>query len=120
LVDLPGYGFARAPQALRMQWKQLVEAYLESRSTLTGVVVVMDARHPFTALDEQLLGWLGDVRRLVLLSKADKLSRNEQAALAKKYDAALLFSSVTRQGVEECRGLLERWLQQGAEIKSPR
>jgi GTP-binding protein EngB required for normal cell division len=80
----------------------------------------MDARHPFTALDEQLLEWLGDSRKLVLLSKADKLSRTEQAALMKSYGDALLFSSTTRQGVEECCNLLESWLQPAAEIKSPR
>jgi len=120
LVDLPGYGYARVPQAQQAQWQQLVSAYLGSRSTLAGIVVIMDARHPFTALDEQLLAWLGSTRKLVLLSKADKLSRAEQAALGKKFTGALLFSSVTRQGVEECRGLLEGWLQQVAGIKSPR
>ena len=120
LVDLPGYGFARVPQALRAQWQALVGGYLGSRATLAGVVVVMDARHPFTALDEQLLGYIGDTRRLVLLSKADKLTRAEQAALGKKFGDAVLFSSATQQGVEEARGLLERWLQQAAEIKSPR
>ena len=120
LVDLPGYGYARVPQALRAQWQALVGAYLRSRAQLAGVVVIMDARHPFTPLDEQLLAWLGETRRLVLLSKADKLSRAEQSALQKKFGDALLFSSVTRQGVDECRGLLEHWLQQAAEIKSPR
>jgi GTP-binding protein len=111
-----------------MQWKGLVDAYLSSRPALAGIVVIMDARHPFTRLDEQLLDWLGasapsarpSPRRLTLLSKADKLSRAEQAALKKKFSNALLFSSVTRQGVEECRDLLEGWLQQAAEIKSPR
>jgi GTP-binding protein len=89
------------------------------------VVVIMDARHPLTPLDAQLLDWLGDGLRLVLLSKADKLSRAEQAATLKKVRAvvgadAMLFSSVTRQGVEECRDLLESWLEQVVEIKSPR
>ena len=121
LVDLPGYGYARVPQALRAQWQALVSAYLQDRPTLAGVVVIMDARHPFTPLDQQLLAWLGDIRRVVLLSKADKLSRAEQAAALQSVGRdALLFSSVTRQGVEECRGLLESWLQQAAEIKSPR
>ena len=119
LVDLPGYGFARAPQALRAQWKTLVDAYLSSRPTLAGIVVIMDARHPFTPLDRQLLEWLGSARRLLLLSKADKLSRAEQSALQGKFGDALLFSNVSRQGVEECRGLLEQWLEQAAEIKMP-
>ena len=121
LVDLPGYGYARVPQAVRAQWQTLVSAYLQDRPTLAGVVVIMDARHPLTPLDRQLLAWLGDIRRLVLLAKADKLSRAEQAAALKSVGGdALLFSSVSRQGVEECRGLLEGWLQQAAEIKSPR
>jgi GTP-binding protein len=120
LVDLPGYGYARVSKDLRSQWQALVGAYLQERPGLAGVVVIMDARHPFTPLDEQLVAWLGDTRKLLLLSKSDKLSRAEQNALVKQHEGALLFSSVTRQGVEECRGLLERWLQQAAAIKSPR
>jgi len=119
-VDLPGYGYARVPHAMRAQWQTLVGSYLSSRSALAGIVVIMDARHPFTTLDEQLLAWLGGVRVLVLLSKADKLSRAEQATLGRKFPQAVVFSSVTRQGVERCRDLLEAWLQQAAEIKSPR
>jgi GTP-binding protein len=79
----------------------------------------MDARHPLTALDTQLLDWLGETRKLVLLSKADKLSRAEQAAALKAVRLAVkgdvqLFSSVTRQGVEDSRDLLESWLEQAA------
>jgi GTP-binding protein len=120
LVDLPGYGFARAPQSLRRQWQVLVGGYLDSRPTLVGIVVIMDARHPLTPLDEQLLAWLGDRRRLVLLSKADKLSRAEQAALRARFRGAVLFSSTSGAGIEESRKLLEQWLEQAAEIKSPR
>ena len=116
LVDLPGYGYARVPQAMRDAWRVLVTDYLQSASVV-GVVVVMDARHPLTPLDQQLLQWLGDVPRLLLFSKADKLSRAEQAKLASEAksrgDATLLFSSVTKQGVVEARALLERWLQAG-------
>jgi GTP-binding protein len=115
LVDLPGYGYARVPKAMRAQWRALVGAYLGSRTTLVGVVMIMDARHPLTPLDEQLLQFLGDVPLLVLLSKADKLTRKEQAAALATVETAVqgtarLFSSVTRQGVEECRSLLEQWL----------
>ena len=129
LVDLPGYGYARVPRGLRSEWRSLVDAYLSSRRSLAAVVLVMDARHPLTALDEQLLAWLGGVPALALLSKADKLSRREQAAVLKSTRLRLagrsaptevqLFSSVTRQGVEEARALLEQWLH-GAQIKSPR
>lgn len=115
LVDLPGYGFARVPRALRAQWEALVGAYIGSRDTLLGVVIVMDARHPLTPLDLQLLDFLRGVRLLILLAKADKLGRTEQAAVLKKVSGVVradvrLFSSLTRQGVEECRDLLERWL----------
>ena len=91
-------------------------------------------RHPLTPLDQQLLQWLGDVPVLALLSKADKLTRREQEAVLPDVEErlgaagnvrAVLFSSVSKQGVEECRGLLEAWLRgagpaQAAEIKSPR
>jgi GTP-binding protein len=119
LVDLPGYGYARVPQAQRARWRELVSGYLGSRPNLAGIVVIMDARHPLTPLDAQLLGWLGERRRLLVLAKADKLTRAEQAALKREFTDALLFSSVTRQGVEECRGLLESWLEQAAENKKP-
>ena len=122
LVDLPGYGYARVPQEMRDAWRALVADYLQS-AAVAGVVVIMDARHPFTPLDQQLLAWLGDVPRLVLFSKADKLSRNEQAKLLadakSRGGATLLFSSVTKQGVDEARNLLEQWLQAGRENKKP-
>jgi GTP-binding protein len=115
LVDLPGYGFARVPQAMKAQWQDLVGHYLHSRPALAGVVVVMDARHPLTRLDRQLIEWLGARRLLLLLSKADKLTRAEQAQTVKRLVTPVgaqvrLFSSVTGQGVEDCRDLLERWL----------
>jgi GTP-binding protein len=123
LVDLPGYGYAKVPQALRAQWQSLVGSYVTSRDTLVGVVLVMDARHPLTTLDLQLIQFLGDVRLLALLSKADKLTRAEQAAVLKSVKASLqaevrLFSSLTRQGVDECRDLLEAWLDRPSSRKS--
>jgi GTP-binding protein len=111
---------------MRTQWRELVGSYLGSASALVGVVLVMDARHPMTPLDLQLIEWLGERPLLALLSKADKLSRSAQSALLADVrrqlgrNSATLFSSVTRQGVEECRDLLEQWLDRPAEIKSPR
>jgi GTP-binding protein len=124
LVDLPGYGFARVPQALREHWHALVSSYITSRDTLVGVVLIMDARHPLTPLDTQLIHFLGDVRLLALLAKADKLTRAEQAKTLQSVQASLradvrLFSSLTRQGVEECRDLLESWLAAGRGNKKP-
>ena len=127
LVDLPGYGYARVPQALRAHWSELVGAYVRSRENLVGVVVLVDARHPLMPLDRQLIAWLGDARRkLVLLTKADKLSRVQQQAALEDVrtqlprDEVQLFSSVSKQGVDQCRGLLEDWLAAGRENKSPR
>jgi len=115
LVDLPGYGYAKVPHAVREGWRTLVGSYVRSRATLTGVVLVMDARHPLTELDLQLVEFLGDVRLLALLSKADKLPRAAQSKTLSAVSASInaevrLFSSLTRQGVDECRDLLERWL----------
>src|SRR3954471_24227843 len=116
LADLPGYGYARVPQSMRAHWRELVGAYLRSASRLAGVVVLMDARHPLTALDQQLIDWLGDLPFFILLTKADKLSRSAQATLVADirrrlgHDNVMLFSSVTRQGVDECRDRLEQWL----------
>jgi GTP-binding protein len=136
LADLPGYGYARVPRPMREQWGQLVGGYLRARGGLAGIVVLMDARHPLTPLDEQLLGWLRGARLLILLSKCDKLSRRARQAVLTETRARLaergeraevrLFSSLTGEGVEECRELLEGWLQaadaavQPAGIKNPR
>lgn len=122
LADLPGYGYASVPQALRATWDDLIGGYLLGRRTLVGVVVLMDARRPFTDNDRGFLEWLrpAAASRLILLSKADKLSRAEQAeTLARtrlKLDATaltsqvMLFSSKSGAGVDETRALLDSWL----------
>lgn len=126
LVDLPGYGYARVPHALKERWSELVDLYVRTRENLIGVVVLVDSRHPLMPTDRHLIAWLGDTRRkLILLTKADKLSRSEQGKVLRSVRAELprdevrLFSSVTGSGVEECRDLLERWLTAGRENKRP-
>ena len=123
LADLPGYGYAAAPQALRASWDSLIGGYLTGRRTLAAVVVLMDARRPLMANDRHFMEWLRPVgaRRLVLLSKADKLSRAEREKALVNTRAALdeaamgsevaLFSSKSGEGVEETRALLDDWLQ---------
>lgn len=127
LVDLPGYGYARVSQSVRAQWDQLVGGYLESRTALAGVVVLMDARRAFTAPDEHLLAWLRPRGRhlLVLLAKCDKLPRRTQDAALRAARArlastdpgaqALLFSSQSGEGVDTARALLEDWLRAARE-----
>jgi GTP-binding protein len=122
LADLPGYGHAAAPHSLRASWDALIGGYLTGRRSLAAVVVLTDARRPLTANDRHFLEWLRPVgaSRLVLLSKADKLSRAERvqalSSTRSALDAAattsevMLFSSKSGEGVEEARALLEGWL----------
>src|SRR3954471_13692653 len=72
LADLPGYGYARVPQSMRAHWRELVGAYLQSASRLVGVVVVMDARHPLTPIDQQLMEWLPGLPFFFFFSKAEQ------------------------------------------------
>ena len=122
LADLPGYGYAAVPRTLRTDWDALIGGYFMGRPTLAGVVLLMDARHPLAKNDRHFLEWLRPLRaqRLVLLSKADKLSRAERAKVLAGTRAALdaaalssfvqLFSSTSGEGVAEARALLESWL----------
>ena len=130
-VDLPGYGYAKAPEAIRSQWEGLIGPYLSKREQLAGLVVIMDIRRPLTDLDLRLIDWFRPTGRPihVLLSKADKLSRQEQtkalrsvkAELATWGDAELysvqLFSSLKKTGVDEAEAVLAGWL--GIEKKIP-
>jgi GTP-binding protein len=123
LVDLPGYGYARVPKVVRAGWDQLVGGYLSERRSLAGIVVLLDARHPLTPQDEQLLAWLlpFGFRQLVLLAKSDKLSRTEAAVALKAtqgkldpyVDAVMLFSSMSGAGIEPAREHLAKWLHAG-------
>lgn len=120
LVDLPGYGYARVPRAVRAGWDQLVGGYLSGRSSLAGIVVLLDSRHPLTPQDQRLLAWLRPFgfRQLVLLTKCDKLSRAEANAAFKAahgklepyVDAVMLFSATNGAGIERARECLADWL----------
>lgn len=122
LVDLPGYGYAKVQRELRAHWEQLLSTYLQTRGSLFGMVLIMDARHPLTPLDQQMLTWFATTGRPVhvLLSKADKLTRQEgqktlrevRAGLLKYADnyTAQLFSSSKKYGMEEVEEIVGRWL----------
>lgn len=122
LADLPGYGYAKVPQAMRTTWDDLIGGYLMGRRTLVGIVLLMDARRPLTDNDRNFLEWLrpAPASRLILLSKADKLSRAEQAKTLAQTRLALdqaalasqviLFSSKNGAGIAETRALLDSWL----------
>ena len=109
LVDLPGYGFAKVPEAMKKQWQQHLGEFLAERRTLTGIVLLTDVRHPMTELDEQMLSFADhrDMHTLLLLTKSDKLSRNQAAkarlTVQKRRPQSLVlnFSSLDKTGITE-------------------
>ena len=118
LVDLPGYGYAKVPEAMRERWRHAIDAYLRGRESLCGVVLIMDCRHPLKEFDRQMLGYCRDIGLAchVLLTKADKLSRSAGAralaAVRKECAAqgwpatAQLFSALAKTGLDEARAKL--------------
>ena len=122
LVDLPGYGYAEVPEAVRRQWQHLLEDYLTRRPNLIGLVLIMDSRHPLKDRDRTMIGWFAPSGRPihVLLTKSDKLTRSEAAATlaaVRKELAPLgeqvtvqLFSSLKKTGVEEAEQVVGSWL----------
>ena len=131
LVDLPGYGYAKVPRAMSREWGILVGAYLESRESLAGVVVLMDIRHPLTELDQTLLDWClaADVPVLAVLTKADKLARGRRGAalsevrgrLSRRGDlaGAIAFSATKQIGRRELSDRLDRWFGPGPGAAPP-
>ena len=80
LIDLPGYGYAKVPRVVKERWAGNIDTYLQQRQSLMGLVLIMDIRHPLKELDQHLVDWTADcqVPTHILLTKADKLSRNQQ------------------------------------------
>lgn len=122
LVDLPGYGYAKVPPALRDHWQGVIDGFFRTREALRGLVVVMDVRHPLRDFDRQMLGY-GAARGLAchcLLTKADKLPRGQQSKALLETRRALgdgvsvqLFSAFSHLGVDEARAVLSGWLALG-------
>ena len=106
LVDLPGYGFAKAPPEEIAKWSQAIDTYLNSRSTLRLVLLLVDSRRDFNQEDHQLLEWAKhkQIPLLLILTKTDKLSSAEEMALSKKYPEAILYSVKDK----DCRRILEK------------
>jgi len=119
LVDLPGYGFAKVAASVRQHWGRLVESYFEQRQSLSGLLLVVDIRRELLDFDRQMLSLASSVSLPVhvLLTKADKLKRGKAATALLRVRKELgdsatvqLFSAHNRQGVEEAREVLERFL----------
>lgn len=122
LVDLPGYGYAKVPLKVKQHWQNLLQNYLLMRSSLKGVIIIMDVRRPLTDHDTQMLQWCrkSDMPTHILLTKADKLKKGAAANTLLKVQAALnaeypgmtvqLFSSLKKAGVNEVKKVLDNWL----------
>ena len=119
-VDLPGYGFAKVPEKVRARWLELMEHYFNVRESLVGLVLIVDSRRGLGAQDAAMLEWVlaRDRQAHVLLTKADKLNRRDGLRVLKETRAACsdtavtaqLFSAYASQGLEEARGVMDRWL----------
>ena len=135
-ADLPGYGYAAVARGAKLRWQQVMANYLAERRNLGGVVLLVDPRQGLTELDQQLLQFVaprvgnGEVKLLVVLTKADKLSRNEGAkalAAAQKVLAdlatddadigVLLFSALNRQGLEDIALVVRGWVETAVTAK---
>jgi len=123
LVDLPGYGFAKVAEPVKLQWQQLLEDYLARRESLRGLILLMDCRHPMTDFDRRMLEWNGfhGVPTHILLTKADKLGRSAASSVLLKVRreitrqagqiSAQLFSALKLQGLDEAYAVLDRWFE---------
>ena len=128
LVDLPGYGFAKVPKAIKMEWQKQLGAYLENRDCLRGLVLVMDIRHPLTEFDMMMVDWArnAEMPLHVLLTKADKLKRGPAKATMLKVKKELkdmgdqvsvqMYSSLKEDGVKELRKRLSTWFLENTEF----
>ncbi|HJV75308.1 MAG TPA: ribosome biogenesis GTP-binding protein YihA/YsxC [Noviherbaspirillum sp.] len=125
LVDLPGYGYAEVPGEAKVHWNELLGAYIQAREQLTALVLIMDSRRPFTDLDIQMLEWFAPTGKPVhcLLTKADKLNRNESTNALRLASTVLksyvdeqgqpfpftvqLFSALKRTGIDEATARIQ-------------
>ena len=123
LVDLPGYGYAKVPIPLKQHWQKHLEAYLGSRESLKGIILLMDVRHPMTDFDKMMLDWsvASGMPMHILLTKADKLTYGAakntllkvQTEIRKGWGTgvtAQLFSAPKRSGTDEAYEVLAGWL----------
>lgn len=123
LVDLPGYGFAQVPLAIKHKWQKTIHEYLAQRKNLIILVLLMDIRHPLTELDMQMVKWASDseLPTQILLTKADKLKRGKIAATVLKVEKELQnlpgnfavepFSSQNYLGVDKVRAQMQNWVE---------
>ncbi len=124
LVDLPGYGFAKVPKAMKQAWDRNLAGYLQERQSLQGLVMLMDIRHPLRQYDWQMIRWASESGMPVhlLLTKADKLKKGPAKSTLLQVERDLedenlmenitiqTFSSLKKEGINELKEKLQSWL----------
>ena len=123
LVDLPGYGYAKVPEAIKKDWGKMMETYLSQRQALAGIVLVMDIRHPLTDFDWQMIEWCqhSNLRIHIILTKADKLkfgaAKNTLLQVQKELShleigvSLQLFSALKKTGIDDIHRVLDEWFE---------
>lgn len=123
MVDLPGYGYAKVPEKMKLKWQATLSKYLETRQSLRGLMLMMDIRHPLKNFDLQMLDWAkqAELPIHILLTKSDKLGRgaggNTLQQVRKELKGAgleasvQLFSSLNHQGRDEAIQVLDNWFE---------
>ncbi len=129
IVDLPGYGYAKVAEKIKLQWQRTLEMYLRERESLRGLILMMDVRHPFTDFDTQMVEWCAHAQMPVhiLITKADKLGRGAAGNVLQKvrnvlakdfgvdrdnpWATAQLFSALKGTGMEEAQAKLDEWFE---------
>jgi GTP-binding protein len=120
-VDLPGYGYAKVPLSVKKKWHKMMETYLSKRESLSGIILVMDVRHPLTDFDLNMIEWCEheNLALHILLTKADKLNYGAAKNILFKvqkelsdYNVAVtlqLFSSLKKMGIDDVHSVLDQW-----------
>jgi GTP-binding protein len=129
LVDLPGYGYAKVSRDTQQAWHLHLNAYLQQRNSLCGLVLVMDIRHPMTDFDQMIMEWSNDSQLplLILLTKADKLNFGQAKSILLKLQQEVnkrrndvqfvLFSALKKTGVNEAKQALDRLFEAGLDTR---
>ncbi len=124
LVDLPGYGYAKVPRQEQERWDELIGTYISNRNSLILLIIIVDIRRGLTPLDWQMLDWLAPTNKAVhvLLTKADKLNRQQADAMLKQTTTELtrhpgeasaqIFSGTSKTGVKQAQAVIARRLKQ--------